>query len=231
MTVSISQAYNTRASTYDTATPFHSRLAHSYIKYTSPKPGESLLDLACGTGLVTFALAPHLDPSPSIIGADTSPGMLEVARSKLGKENGYNVHFIEHDIGQLDEMPELKGKEGSFDIITCCSALVLLPSPRAALENWIKFLAPGGRLVVDVPGTYSMLALKVFDAISPEFGVEMLGNRRWIKGAESLRSLLEGVGLDASVTEEGGWTGKGGGQFVCRSGCCNILIVRLAETS
>jgi ubiquinone/menaquinone biosynthesis C-methylase UbiE len=178
MPISVSQAYNTRASTYDTATPFHARLAHSYIRYTTPKPGESLLDLACGTGLVTFALAPHLDPSPSIIDVDISPGMLEVARSKLGKDKEYDVQFIEHDIGELDEMPELKGKEGSFDIITCCSAIVLLPSPRAALENWIKFLAPGGRLLVDVPGMYSMLALKVFDAISPEFGIEMLGNRR-----------------------------------------------------
>lgn len=203
---SIAKSYDTRAPTYDTATSFHSHLASEYVKYANPQPGETLLDLACGTGLVTFEFAKILQSDgqkPIVVGVDLSRGMLDVAVLKL--QPGQEITFVEHDICNLDGVKVLEGKEGTFDTITICSALVLLPDSAAATKHWAEYLKSGGngktggRMVVDVPHTHSMLALKILDLIGPEFGIESLGRRTWIKGPESLRGLLEGAGLTAEV--------------------------------
>ncbi|KAH8595738.1 hypothetical protein B0O99DRAFT_686720 [Bisporella sp. PMI_857] len=69
---SIVDLYNSRAQQYDDKTSFHRHLATEYVKYARPQPGESLLDLACGTGLVAFEFARHLQPLPKIVGIDIS---------------------------------------------------------------------------------------------------------------------------------------------------------------
>jgi len=63
------------------------------------------------------------------------------------------------------------------------------------------FLRPRGRLVVDVPHVKSMLSLRILSAVSPEFGVPVLGDRRWVKGEDSLRSMLVDTGLEGEVVE------------------------------
>ena len=116
----VSVSYNARAATYDDKTTFHRRLASEYISYAKPQPGESLLDLACGTGLVTFEFANILQSSPSssslqrrpkVVGVDISPGMLSVACSKLSDpaNQDLSISFLEHDITSLTFVPELHG--------------------------------------------------------------------------------------------------------------------------
>lgn len=206
--LTVPELYNSRAPAYDDETTFHRSLASEYVNYANPKPGEYLLDLACGTGLVTYEFAHVLQPDSTaststqqrstIIGVDISSGMLEVAREKLShKENaGLDIQFIQHDITDLDAIEELKETKQSFDIITICSALVLLDSPFDALKHWVTYLKPGGRLIVDVPSIKTRLALKILGDIAPEFGIKALGGEsRWIKGPESLKNALEGAGL------------------------------------
>ncbi|KAF8854894.1 S-adenosyl-L-methionine-dependent methyltransferase, partial [Acephala macrosclerotiorum] len=197
--------YNRRASTYDADTTFHWRLAQEYIEYVKPKAGESLLDLACGTGLVTFALAPHLkkvkddEEKPLIVGVDIADGMLERAVFKLGHEenSGLEIEFLKGDITRLDEVEELSDMGGAFDIITVCSALVLLDYPKEAIKHWAKYLKPGGRLVLDVPHPMAMLGVKVLGKIARDFGIPTLGNREWVHNLDSLKEELEDAGLDA----------------------------------
>jgi len=184
------------------------------VHYANPQPGESLLDLACGTGLVTFEFAPILQPQLQddngtggkkgrIVGVDISSGMLQVARAKLlEKENeakDFEIEFVEHDITDLGGVEELSGMEGGFDVITICSAMVLLDEPGEALKLWAKYLKIGGRVVVDVPHPRSMLALKILGDIALEFGVGVVGDRRWIVGTESLVKVMEDAGLDTKV--------------------------------
>lgn len=91
------------------------------------------MDLACGTGLATFAAARSVGPSGSVIGVDVGDGMLSVARNELfrlkGQESYWeNVEFYHHDITRLKELEPIRGKK--FDGITCVSALFLLDSPH-----------------------------------------------------------------------------------------------------
>jgi SAM-dependent methyltransferase len=130
-----------------------------------------------------------------------SSGMLGVARSKLleNENKGLEIEFIEHDITDLDKIEELSGMEGRFDIITLCSAMVLLDEPGEALKQWVKYLKIGGRVVVDVPHPRSMLGIKILGDIAPEFGVEVMGDRSWITGPESLLKVMEDAGLHTQV--------------------------------
>ncbi len=216
---SVAAAYDTRAPNYDNATSFHHKLARQYLSYANPQPGESLLDLACGTGLVTFLFAPILQassamPKPKVVGVDISPGMLSIARSKTAhaSSQGLELAFIEHDVTDLESVLELqpenarRGEKWKFDIITCCSALVLLSDPASsALKHWATYLKPGGRLVVDVPHPRSMLGVKITSLIAPEFGLHTLGDRAWILGPESLQRMMEQAGLEAKVLETQEW--------------------------
>jgi ubiquinone/menaquinone biosynthesis C-methylase UbiE len=213
---SIATSYNTRAPTYDDKTTFHRQLASSYITYAKPQPGESLLDLACGTGLVTFEFAPLLQSNPQnvthrasgpnaskpvIVGVDISKGMLDVARSKRQNPSNQDaeIQFVEHDITCLSSIPELRGKQDTFDIITICSALVLLPDPAEAIKQWAGYLKKGGRMIVDVPHTHSMLSLKILDIIASELAIDVLGKRAWIEGPQSLKAILRNAGLEPRV--------------------------------
>jgi ubiquinone/menaquinone biosynthesis C-methylase UbiE len=202
----IAAHYNSRATAYDNHTPFHTNLAKLFVEYAKPKRGDHVLDLACGTGLVTFALLPHvfnekgmLNGGQKVIGIDISPGMLDIARSKVMGLGG--VSFVDSGVEDLRPIREMEAMEKKFDIITICSALVLLPAEKLGdmMKHWSGYLAPGGRLVVDIPTTSSMLRLRALSEIFPELGLAIMGDRRWIVGPESLRKLMEDAGLETKI--------------------------------
>jgi hypothetical protein len=82
-----------------------------------------------------------------------------------------------------------------------------MPEPREAVRYWARYLRTGGRLIMDIPSTKSMLALRILDRIAPEFGISILGKRAWIHGPESLQWLMEDAGLESKVRETGIWDG------------------------
>lgn len=146
----IQSIYDERSTNYDTS--HHGALAEAYIRTAAPREGESVLDLACGTGLVSFLAEQAVRRSGLVVGIDISPGMLDVARHKA-KQTGSDVTFLQHDISDLSglalESFLPRGEEG-FDLITCAAALVLLPDPGRAIRGWMRWLKPGGRIVTDV---------------------------------------------------------------------------------
>jgi ubiquinone/menaquinone biosynthesis C-methylase UbiE len=117
-TVAISDMYNTRSATYDSSNnSLHVHHTKSYLSHLTPylHPGASLLDLACGTGLLTL-------PAKSVVGVDVSKGMLDIARQK-SREQSMDVEWYEHDVSELT--PLNLGSAGGFDVITCAAAAPL----------------------------------------------------------------------------------------------------------
>src|SRR5215469_13124477 len=96
------------------------------------------LDAGCGTGFLSFELAAR---GHRVIGVDFSPAMLAEARRKAEHQN-FSVHFEEADAEQLP-FPS-----GSFDFAISRHVLWTLPHPEAAIDEWIRVLRSGGRLVV-----------------------------------------------------------------------------------
>ena len=132
---------------------WHPSFANRFVSFLNPQTGWHTLDLACGTGLVTFAAVRSVGPSGSVTGVDVSDGMLSVARNELSRLKSQescweNIELHHHDITRLKELEPIRGKK--FDAITCVSALFLLDSPHTAIKSWIGFLRHGGTLVVDI---------------------------------------------------------------------------------
>src|ERR1700760_1203231 len=131
--------YGRRAKNYNDS--WHPSFAKYVVQYLAPQPGSHILDLACGTGLVSLEAARVVGPNGSVTGVDITDGMLAVAYESLEELKKEeipigNVQFFKHDITDLDSLESIKGK--TFDGITCASALVLLDSPVEAIRLWTK---------------------------------------------------------------------------------------------
>src|SRR5271157_2490599 len=96
------------------------------------------LDAGCGTGFLSFELAAR---GHRVTGVDFAPAMLAEARRKAA-ERTVSVRFEEADAEQLPFPPH------SFDLAISRHVLWTLPHPEAAIDEWIRMLRPGGRLVV-----------------------------------------------------------------------------------
>ena len=95
------------------------------------------LDVGCGTGFLSLELAGR---GHRVTGIDFAPQMLAEARKKAAGQ-GVAVRFEEGDAEQLPFA------EGSFDLVMTRHVLWTLPHPEQAIDEWIRVLRPGGRLV------------------------------------------------------------------------------------
>jgi len=107
------------------------------------------LDVGCGTGFLTFELAAR---GHTVTGVDFAPAMIAEARRKAAKRN-LSVRLEE---GNAEQLPF---GAGSFDLVVSRHLLWTLPHPEAAIDEWIRVLRPGARLVV-VDGQFDAGALK-----------------------------------------------------------------------
>ncbi len=128
--------WNTRAQTYDltsgkTYAETYDKTAASSLKYL--KPSDRVLEFACGTGLLTLRLAPHV---ARLRGIDISPGMADIAREKA--RDIPNVEITNTDL--FDPCLE----PGSFDAVAAYNVLLYLPDLPAALARIRALLKPGG---------------------------------------------------------------------------------------
>lgn len=124
--------------------------------------------------------------------------MLAVAQSKraaLGFPDREKLRFVNHSVTALDDLEELEGTQGTWDAITCASALVLLHDPCTALKQWAQYLKPGGKLVVDVPHPHNHRVGVVLEAAAKRLSLPIAYNRVSTHGEEAFRSVLEDAGL------------------------------------
>lgn len=98
---------------------------------------ERILDLACGTGDITFMLAERL-PNGSAVGSDILQDMIDIANRKLADRRTPNASFQQADIMSLP-FPD-----ASFDHVTCGYALRNVPDVEGALREIHRVLKPGG---------------------------------------------------------------------------------------
>jgi ubiquinone/menaquinone biosynthesis C-methylase UbiE len=191
---SAKQMYDARSSKYDDS--WHPAFVNKIIDLLDLQPGEKVLDLACGTGLVSFAAARKVGPAGSVTGIDVSDGMLREAIAKLEKDKeAYpQIQFINHDITALPSLEVLK--EGTFDAVTCASALVLLRSPGDALVQWAKYLKPGGRLLTDVAHPNNLHSSNIFERVHQRLALQSPSSRWWVKSEDSFKLIVGQAGFD-----------------------------------
>jgi ubiquinone/menaquinone biosynthesis C-methylase UbiE len=100
------------------------------------------LDVACGTGISTFALIKKTGGKGEFHGVDISEGMLEVARRSAEARGIKNVRFAKGDAENLD-FPD-----ATFDVVISNMSLQFFPDKQRALSEMHRVLKPGGRLAI-----------------------------------------------------------------------------------
>ena len=183
--------YDDRSGKYDDS--HHPRFARHMVELARLQPGEHVLDLACGTGLVSYSASTAVGSLGSVTGVDISTGMLAQAQAKKAKHELQNVTFYTHSITDLNSLDAIK--PGIFDVITCCSALVLLEHPGQALKQWVTYLKSGGRLVVDVTHPQNLTTGVVFEQVGRIIGKPLPWYRLTFQTPEDLQILMEAAGL------------------------------------
>jgi len=116
--------------------------AADLVQRVAPKPGERVLDVACGTGIVARFAAAAMGTG-HVTGLDINKGMLAVARSRSAG-SGLNIEW--HEASALD----LPFPDSSFDLILCQLGLQFFPDQPRALREMIRVLVPKGRLALSV---------------------------------------------------------------------------------
>lgn len=116
------------------------------LELLAPSPGQTILDLAAGTGVVGFAAAGLVGPGGRVIVSDFSEGMVEAAERHAVELGLENVECRVLDAERLD-LPD-----DAIDGVLCRWGYMLMPNPEAAFAETRRVLRSGGRLSCAVFG-------------------------------------------------------------------------------
>lgn len=125
------------ANLYDDAHAFVSQYGHHSLKLLNPQPDETILDLGCGTGDITFELK---QMGVNVIGVDYSKEMIKKSKNKYP-----DLNFQVQDILSLNFNEQ-------FDAVYSNAVLHWIKEPRRALESIYKSLKTRGRFVAEFGG-------------------------------------------------------------------------------
>lgn len=159
---------------------FTGTAAENYERYFVPKiatpvsvalleaadlqPGERVLDVACGTGLIARLAAERIGANGTVTGLDLSPDMIEVARAVSPSTIAWNV-------GDAESLPF---PDHAYDVVLCQMGLMFMQDRRAAVAEMRRVTAPGGRVVVNTPGPvqppFALMEQALVDHISADLG-------------------------------------------------------------
>jgi len=158
-----------------------------YVRERVPLRNARVLDVGCGGGLLSEALARE---GAQVTALDLSPDLIEIAKLHL-LESGVKVDYRLQSVESLaEEMP------GSFDAITCMEMLEHVPDPASVLRACASLLKPGGKLFVS---TLNRTPLAFAVAI---VGAEYLANVL-PKGTHDYKSFIRPAELSAWLRDAG----------------------------
>jgi len=160
-------------------------LAVDLLQIAALKPGERVLDVACGTGHVTRLARERVGPRGSVVGLDPNPGMLAAARAATPPTQSIDWHQA-----SAEKMPL---SDGAFDAVLCQLGLQFVPDKAAALSEMRRLLTSAGRLVLSVVGPMPALFASLAEALSRHVNAQSSGFMRAVfslHDPEQLRRLL-----------------------------------------
>lgn len=142
----IERTYQNWAKVYDWLTPFYllgneRHLRAETIRCLCLQPGQSVLDIACGTGRNFPLILEKIGPSGKLVGVDYTGAMLARAQERAKRKGWKNVELLQADAACID-----LGQ--TFDTALSTLAIGVIPDYRNTLNRMMEHLNPGGRLSI-----------------------------------------------------------------------------------
>jgi len=158
------------------------------------KPGEHVLDVACGSGVLTRAAWLSVAKGGGeVVGTDLSEQMLAQASGRSPQ-----CRFVRADAQYLED--GLPAED--FDVVLCGLGLMYMPDPERALASMVRHLRPGGRLVASVWGERRACAwADLFPIVGARVHSEVCPLFFRLGGRGALAQALRGVGLVRVATD------------------------------
>jgi SAM-dependent methyltransferase len=157
------------------------------------RPGDGVLDVACGPGNFSRDFARVVGASGLVVGIDASRPMLERAVHEARAERISNLVFVHGDAAVLPFRDE------SFDAVCCFAALNLFAEPFEALDHMRRVLTPGGRIALFTSCRTRTPALRTVEsALAARSGVRMFEQPEIVdalraRGFADVRQRVSGV--------------------------------------
>lgn len=171
---SLKNLYRKRAGAYDFSANLYYLLGFRESHYRKQaiaeldlKPGDTVVEIGCGTGLNFRYLQQAIGENGKLIGVDLTDAMLEQAHDRIEENDWHNVELVERDAAKYRFPDHLQGVFSSF-------ALTLVPEFETVIERASNALAPGGRLVIldlKLPGNWPRWLISIAILITRPFGV------------------------------------------------------------
>ena len=188
----VREVFDSVASRYDLMNDLMSGGIHRLwkrftIELSAARPGQTVLDIAGGTGDLAAPFSRLVGPEGKVILADINAAMLEVGRDRLiDKGAAGNIKVLQADAQALPF------EDNSIDCITIAFGLRNVTDKEMALRSMLRVLRPGGRLLVlEFSKPTSPLLGKVYDQYS--FQILPAMGRLIAQDADSYRYLAESI--------------------------------------
>jgi ubiquinone/menaquinone biosynthesis C-methylase UbiE len=166
--------------------PLFRPFAEQLVARVAPRHGDSIIDVACGTGIVARVVRDRLGAEARIVGVDIAPAMLAVAHAV--------DPTIEWREGNAISLPVSATEH--FTVLTCHQGLQFMSDKPAAVREMRRVLAPGGRVAIatwrsleDIPG------MPELNAVAERHVGRIVDSRHSLGDAGALKSLLVDAGF------------------------------------
>lgn len=178
------------------------QVTEQMLDRTAPRPGERVLELACGAGGLGLAAAQRVAPGGEAVLSDVAPEMTAIAAQRAAAQGIANVRTCVLDLERIEQ------PDDAFDVVLCREGLMFATDPARAAREIARVARAGGRVAIAVWGPRRRnpwLGL-VLDAVGAQLGRPVpppgVPGPFSLEDADALGDLLAGAGLsDVAVGE------------------------------